>query len=382
MSARRLGAPCVHPRERRDVTGVAGLIARDRDEFGRVERIAIDDPAGLGEAEQVAVDAEIAVLEHETRAALASGEPNPNLLFDDRRWPGVETWLSMRTRAIALHPLHAGAQVAMLGDGLSSEAFDAVEIDGTTARVLARRMQGESAADALADRYRAFIETRVSAPLRGLLAGSADGRAIRTRAEAATRLIVEHAANEKARRGLHVVSLACGAAEPIARVTGALTDAGVGIDAFRLIDSDPFALGAAVQVMSLHQEEATVSPSCADLFDRRRRRAIDLVELMDRPPDLIEMLGLFEYLPDRLAVDFLVRCRDAITRGGAVILANMLPDRPQQTFFQHLVQWPRLRRRSVADLRRLVASAGWPLERLRIVVPAREDVYQVALLRP
>jgi hypothetical protein len=134
--------------------------------------------------------------------------------------------------------------------------------------------------------------------------------------------------------------------------------------------------------MSLHQEEATVSPSCADLFDRRRRRAIDLVELMDRPPDLIEMLGLFEYLPDRLAVDFLVRCRDAITRGGAVILANMLPDRPQQTFFQHLVQWPRLRRRSVADLRRLVASAGWPLERLRIVVPAREDVYQVALLRP
>lgn len=146
-----------------------------------------------------------------------------------------------------------------------------------------------------------------------------------------------------------------------------------------LVDRDPIALAAANAVASTAGVAAHAQ--VADLVNIRQGSAMDLRPLVGTGVDIVEMLGLFEYLPDAIAVDLLRQARQILRPGGVVIVGNMLDKRPNQTFFQHVIRWPRLHQRSIDQVCRLVAAAGLDPTLGRCIVPSGEGVYGVYALR-
>ena len=58
----------------------------------------------------------------------------------------------------------------------------------------------------------------------------------------------------------------------------------------------------------------------------------------------------------------------------------MLVNRPQVTFFEHVVRWQGVARRSPAQLARLIAAAGFPPQAVALAIPASAPVHVVATI--
>ncbi len=210
------------------------------------------------------------------------------------------------------------------------------------------------------------------------LQGHRDARAIRTRAIAATELILER--SSRWQDPTRIASLACGAAHPVARMSEELKDRGIQVASVSLLDRDPLALAAGRSVMTQEAPDLPLNIFLTDLLDLEQLRAVDLrPQLGTASQQVVEMLGLFEYLPDMMAVDLLRRVREVLAPGALVVFANMLQPRPGQDSFEHVIQWPALFQRSIPELADIVLSAGYPMEQLTVVVPD-DFVYQVALI--
>ncbi len=74
------------------------------------------------------------------------------------------------------------------------------------------------------------------------------------------------------------------------------------------------------------------------------------------PQDFVVVDGLAEYLPDRMVAALARWCRDILVPGGELILTG-IGEAPDAAIFDHLLQWP-LVRRDGAALRALVEAAG------------------------
>jgi hypothetical protein len=96
-----------------------------------VNRVVLDlpDPAATG-ADCVRYDQQLNRLRGRTAAALAFGEPNPDLLPDPIGSPGTAAWMALRKHAIALHPLYCAPELDTLGAGLAIEDLDEPLADG------------------------------------------------------------------------------------------------------------------------------------------------------------------------------------------------------------------------------------------------------------
>ena len=83
------------------------------------------------------------------------------------------------------------------------------------------------------------------------------------------------------------------------------------------------------------------------------------------PFDLVVAGGLFDYLPDRWAVATLTAARELLGPGGRMFLSNIARGNPFRPWIEYLADWW-LIERDEADLRRLLAQAGFDVEQARI----------------
>lgn len=336
------------------------------------------DVHALNAGVQLSADVLVSELEALTVEALGLGLPNPQLLFDVDRFPAASAWLALRKHAIALHPLYEAGEVTTLGEGLDWSDFTSPLVGDADAVELLSRSIGPDRASLIADRYRTFLDQEIDPAWRLLIQGCADARGIRLRAAAARTMLRDRAPRWRD-SPVRLVSLACGAAGPVASFAEELTDDGVTVGEVVLIDRDPMALAAARSI-ARRRTTAPVSIALVDLVDLPSGSAVDLTGPARGSADVIDLLGLFEYLPDPVAVDVLRRAREIIRpAGGVVVLANMLRDRPQQVMFEHVVQWPALIQRSTAEVVRLIVAAGWESDAITTLIPD-DCVYAVFAL--
>ena len=83
------------------------------------------------------------------------------------------------------------------------------------------------------------------------------------------------------------------------------------------------------------------------------------------PFDLVVAGGLFDYLPDRWAVATLTAARELLGPGGRMFLSNIARGNPFRPWIEYLADWW-LIERDEADLRRLLAQAGFDVEQAKI----------------
>lgn len=360
-------------------TGVLGAGAP-----GAVVRVLeLPDGGALAVPEQFEADLVLADLEAATMRALAAGHPNPGLLSDEAVMPGVSTWMAMRKLAIALHPLYeARTDLATLGAGLQLDELHRALPDGRSPFEAVASQYGDArAAQSEAD-YARFLLGPYTPSCRVLVQGSQDSRALRWRADAARFVALDHGARWTG--PVSLISLACGAAGPVARIADGLAARGQVTAEVVLVDVDPVALAAGRAIAGRHVEDSVVGAHQLNLIDASTRTAAHLVPALGAGrAHLVDILGLFEYLPDRVAVDMLARVRPLLRPDGVIVVGNMIDVRPGQNMFAHVIRWPRLVQRSVPRLLAVAAAAGFGAGQVEVVVPPAHDaVYAVALLRP
>lgn len=210
--------------------------------------------------------------------------------------------------------------------------------------------------------------------------GVPDSHAVRLRAETASEMILKHAikliANSPGDRGYQITSLACGAAGPMFTMVPKLHKNGIRVDKVNLVDWDVMALATAKSLAETAGLEDIVEISRRDLLRQDFRDQL-------KNSDVVDLLGLFEYFPETigkgrlrydLASNFLKIVGREMKPGSAIVFGNMLESRPNQVMFNQM--WPKLEQRSIPEILRLIAKAGYPPEAVSVRV-APDGIYAV-----
>ncbi|MBC7459507.1 class I SAM-dependent methyltransferase [Candidatus Saccharibacteria bacterium] len=96
--------------------------------------------------------------------------------------------------------------------------------------------------------------------------------------------------------------------------------------------------------------------------------------------DIIDMLGLWEYLSHERCVVALRSLYKILKPGGIMVVSNMLPDRPQLELNQKVISWPGVQLRSVDELIDIAVEAG--IDPSCITITKSDDaVYAVMEIR-
>jgi SAM-dependent methyltransferase len=307
----------------------------------RVDLVTVEDPQALSPCERLHADALVRELEAQARRALRHGHEPGRALENAERFPSLPTWLDLRGSALAVHALHhPGA--ARLAHGFSFQDLRAPRLGGGRSALDVLRAQiGGCRADAMAERVRAFCAAPMSDEARLLLAGSADGRALRQTALLAADAVARY--RDRWGAGARIVAVGAGTGEGAAAIADR-----VGTRSLTLLDRDPLAVAAAC---AIHGDDIRATLVERDL-------ATGLAAATGRGFDVVDLGGTLATLADPAAVALLRAARRALRPGGVLVASNMLAARPQATFFEHVVRWPQIMRRSPAQLAGLIAAAG------------------------
>ncbi len=364
--------------------------------------VSLDDtnsPELLKPSEQLIADQNIEAWENIARTE------GPEAAFESfTKEPGLRAWSKQLMRAVALHTLYGARKLITLGQGINPAVFSKPIFDGNKSALdlLADSKkdpaEGEQKALRIGASYRDFIETKIDDESRLIFMGCLDGRAVNSRAVTAFNIAVDHIHGEgsQERDDIRIASLACGAAGRVySSFVKGLKDKGHTVERIELIDKDPMALATAYAIADDQPEiQERLGIHVANLLEP------DFLECIEpKSLHVIDMLGLFEYLPrnkeevaafmkldpDQLeegvdynfAAQLLRRAGTLVKPGGQIIFGNMLNERPQQTFFREVVQWPRLHQRTITEVLGIISDAGYDMDNVEVKIPANDGVYGV-----
>jgi extracellular factor (EF) 3-hydroxypalmitic acid methyl ester biosynthesis protein len=167
-----------------------------------------------------------------------------------------------------------------------------------------------------------------------------------------------------ARPQARIASIGCGGCRDLSLIEEFIPDRR---GHFVLVDTDPGALAFA------RRRLPRLAPRCAFVagsVPRILSRAIAA-----GPFDLVVAGGLFDYLPDRLAIATLRAVRRMLAPGGTLLFSNIAAGNPFRPWIEYLGDWM-LIERSEADVAQLVRQAELPIDRLRL----RRDSTSLALM--
>ena len=208
-----------------------------------------------------------------------------------------------------------------------------------------------------------------------------DAIAIRTRAAIMSAIAARHTAPTGTTRW---TSLACGAAIPVFQ---ALDGPQCGDVDVTLVDLDEAALDHAAELAA-----ARGFRTGTDFRLLQRHLIHDLIasarlvdELGAESQDFVDMLGIFEYIPDRFgelmsAAVFLQHALRLVKPGGALVAANMLDTHPQLNFNQRAIGWPRIFPRAKTQLLQILTDAGVAPQQVTMTI-ADDGIYAVLEIR-
>lgn len=182
-----------------------------------------------------------------------------------------------------------------------------------------------------------------------------DGIGLRSRAKIYADILT-NSVKEFADKDVSIVSLGCGAGVPNIEATVKVekeTDKTLNWD---LYDLDTEALAFAKELVEESEvEKSTFNYGRNGISSRSFARAF---KLKPESVDVVDALGLWEYVGPKAAVKFAQRAYNIVKPGGRLVISNMLPDRPQREFNQRAVGWPSLHLRSEEDLVGIFSDAG------------------------
>lgn len=151
---------------------------------------------------------------------------------------------------------------------------------------------------------------------------------------------------------LYLVSLAAGSAQGVLEIVAELRQEQTFVDVL-LIDDD-------YEVSNLIERrvKSLELSSCVEFV---AKKALKFQHLCKQPPDVIEMLGLLDYLPRKLAVRHCTRIFETLDRGGYFLTCH-IHENLEMDFLQYVINWghkPYMYYRSKEELRKIVSDAGF-----------------------
>lgn len=148
-----------------------------------------------------------------------------------------------------------------------------------------------------------------------------------------------------------ILEVAAGSAQAVIEVMAEIRQQQPEVQAL-LLDSDPTALAYA-KLLSDRLE-------IGDRIQTVMGNALRPVGVIDQfQPNLIEMVGLADYLGDSLLQRLLERFHRWLPTGGILVVGNVTARNPEQAFIERLYKWPRMVYRSTEDLEKLIRNAGF-----------------------
>lgn len=351
---------------------VDGLIAQGYD-------VAFVDPADehrLGAEDQEQID--------QIATYLEDAEDGAELFLSP---PAMGKWSPLTKRAIALHPLYGASTARTLGDGIGVNAYDRpvfpiLEGGDTTilsAKELLFREKSPEKAQKILNSYLEFVDAPIDDVSRLFYRGSKDAAGVRTRATAAMDMAQNYISSSpglRDRKDLVSASLACGAAGPVYDLVKNSRHYGNDFSKVILVDKDEMALASASALATAAGVEDVVDIQRRDLLSE------DLTDYIEpHSVDVVDLLGLFEYLPEDFGVLLLQKVKEIVRPGGIIVFGNMLQDRPQQRLFSDVAKWPPLEQRTVSGVFSIIQKAGFDLDQVITRIPAREGVYAVYAIK-
>lgn len=156
------------------------------------------------------------------------------------------------------------------------------------------------------------------------------------------------------RNPLQLVSLAAGSAQGVIEEVARLKwEDGIVVKVC-LIDSDPAAESVVMEKAKLHKvtDRITFIPEQANRFDRFVKSEIDM----------IEMLGLLDYLATPFAVRLCKKIRNNLPEFGYFLTCH-IHENPEMEFLRYVIDWgikPHMHYRSKKELSEIMGRAGFP----------------------
>jgi SAM-dependent methyltransferase len=98
--------------------------------------------------------------------------------------------------------------------------------------------------------------------------------------------------------------------------------------------------------------------------------------LEDASVDILEALGLWEYLPTSRCVELMTNAYRVIKPGGVIVISNMLKGRKQLAVNQRAVKWPGVKPRTETELIEIAVKAGVPVENITYII-SEDGVYGI-----
>lgn len=196
---------------------------------------------------------------------------------------------------------------------------------------------------------------------------SLDAVGLRTRSY----LLMEIAARQLMSRGhLRWVSLGAGMGHVASEFLGTVSPELRTHIELTLVDRDSHAVAIGRQSMArLRRVKCRYAE--ADVTIARELRP-----LLAGKPELVDALGLIEYLADQDITTLVKRAYQALASGGSLVMSNMADDRPELNVHQRAVGWPGVIVRSPRQIVQLIRAADVPASSIRCM-RADDAVYYV-----
>jgi SAM-dependent methyltransferase len=182
-----------------------------------------------------------------------------------------------------------------------------------------------------------------------------EGVGMRTRAYVLAWIVEEWSKDRRV--PLRWASLGGGTGQPLYDALRQLDSSIRGQSELVLVDMDGDVVDFA---QKLYDEQKTALPAGKFIHDDIFRPTLFEEIHEGNLIDGIDIMGIFEYLDDKQAVDLIKRCYENLSPNGVLIFSNMDVDRPDYEINQRVIGWPELCLRSAAEVMDLLNSVGLP----------------------
>jgi len=209
----------------------------------------------------------------------------------------------------------------------------------------------------------------------GLFRHCLEGVGMRTRAYILSWLVQQWA--EAQQVPVRWLSIGCGSGQPTFDASKRLPFDLRMASKLVLVDRDQDVLDFA---RTLHVEQDHELPFCEyHTLDFLESGSTELLSA-DGQYQIIDALGVLEYLDYPKSVQFIRQCYELLDQNGILVFSNMDEDRPDYDINQRVIGWPRLNLRSPDELLRVIDDAGVP-RHAATLAHAEDGVNNVIQLR-
>lgn len=210
---------------------------------------------------------------------------------------------------------------------------------------------------------------RVDFMTRRLFRHAVDAIGLRSRAHVLTWLVHQHAAG-KQKPAVSWLSLASGSGQPLYDTVDSLPSIAFKV---RLTDLDQESLDFAKKIYGI--ERPHVKSIDFKLLDVLQAGAA-AAQIKEMKADLVDAMGLFEYLEEEQASQLIQEIYEALPQGGRFIFTNMSDSNPHLDLHKRGLGWPGVIPRSRTEVVRVIRETDVPIADVTAYAPT-DKVYNI-----